>query len=575
MPVFSFGSFTRTNILLYNQDKLPKGEITVKKLFCILLGLLLILGTAPMAFASAVGTTYYIDSENGNDDLSGMDEQNAWKSVRNIPFVKLGAGDKILFKRGGTYYSDYLMIIGACGTKEQPVLISAYGEGDKPLLTTDRNHDILWLKDCSYVTVENLEFTAHNGGGIWINTESRTSVGVTLRGLTMHDIQNTTVYSRDDLFYGPAAARACVMVKNIISKSRFPVNDLTIEDCEMYDCGNGISIWGSWNEQGDAFCLTEEEIDPVYNERTLVRNCYFHDMDAEAVIVGMCDGALVTNCRSIDCCQGEGYNEKGVLSYANAAMWFWGSENSTIQYCEIAGQKNLVDGMACDFDSHTNNCTYQYIYSHDNVRFVCLCPNYSGQHNNTIRYCLSVNDNKGRNRLAASTPEIGLKFYNNTIVNAANFVMSNVQDGYIANNIFTGNITCNFFATQLDKNGEVASFTGTMTNNCFYGVCVPSFAKNSVIANPGFSGTDYTNPESFRLSAASPLIGKGARPEGVGCPDFFGNDITSANIGCYSADGESEKAPLHLFDHLYRLLSSYIGKVYQVVYEFFCKVFVS
>ncbi len=32
--------------------------------------------------------------------------------------------------------------------------------------------------------------------------------------------------------------------------------------------------------------------------------------------------------------------------------------------------QNLGVGMTVDFDSGTNNCTYQYIYSHDNQRFI-------------------------------------------------------------------------------------------------------------------------------------------------------------------------------------------------------------
>ena len=195
---------------------------------------------------------------------------------------------------------------------------------------------------------------------------------VTLENLTIHDIQNYKVTSRDNLSAGAAEARACVMVKGLPARSLYPVNDLTIADCEMYDCGNGVSLWGAfdqrlgnpWND--DELC----DLAPVYNENALIRDVYFHDMDAEAVIIGICDGALMTRCRAIDCCQGEGVDENGKILYFTAAAWFWGSENSTIEYCEIAGQKNVGDGMTVDFDSQSNHCTYQYIYSHDNVRFV-------------------------------------------------------------------------------------------------------------------------------------------------------------------------------------------------------------
>ena len=40
------------------------------------------------------------------------------------------------------------------------------------------------------------------------------------------------------------------------------------------------------------------------------------------------------------------------------------------------------------------------------------------------------------------------------------------------------------------------------------------------------------------LAENSPLIGCGYNVEDDLTVDFFGNEITSANIGCYSAEGE-------------------------------------
>jgi hypothetical protein len=221
-----------------------------------------------------------------------------------------------------------------------PIIISAYGSGNRPVLTTGENTEVLRLFDCSYLYLSDLEITAHNGGGIWIDTLNETSTGISIERVFFHDIQNYKVNSRDNLSAGAAAARACIMIKGLPARSRFAVNDLKISHCNMYDCGNGISIWGSWNDEQNPWCENEEDIDPVYNKGVLVEYCNFSDMDAEAVIVGMCDGAVVTHCSAINCCQGEGVDENGKVLFNNAAMWFWGSENSVIEYCEISGQKN-------------------------------------------------------------------------------------------------------------------------------------------------------------------------------------------------------------------------------------------
>ncbi len=503
----------------------------IKRIFCLLVALSVVLScTGLFAYAARYEKTYYyIDSVNGDDSNSGTDINNPVKTIAGLGNIDIKAGTHFLFKNGGEY--ECAVTLTCNGTKENPIVISSYGEGEKALLYTNEKTEVFRLFDCSYVTVSNMHIKAPNGGGIWIDTRNQTSEGITIDNVYFTDMQNYKVHSRDDNSNGAAPARAAVMVKGLPAKSRYAVNDLTISNCEVYNCANGFMIWGSWNEAQLPWC-EEDEIDPVYNEGLLIEGCYFHEMDAEAVIVGMCDGALVTHCRAINCCQGEGVDENGEIEYFTAAMWFWGSENSTIQYCEIAGQKNVGDGMAVDFDSHTNNCTYQYIYSHDNMRFMCNCPNYSGHNGNTVRYCLSVNDNGGRSTTAVgSCGEHNFSFYNNTIVNCGEFQFKNLFDSYIANNIIVPADGATF-AYDIDiTRGNV------FENNCYYGAMSPIVDLGSMNIDPGFAGTDYSDTNSFMLSKDSPLIGAGVKVDDGITTDFFGNEIVSTNIGCYGGTG--------------------------------------
>ncbi len=502
------------------------------KTLSFLLALTLV-ATSCVFFSYAEGTDknyYYLDAVNGDDSNSGTDINSPVKSIAGLKNLSIGPGTHFLFKNGGEY--ECAVTLTCSGTKENPVVISSYGEGETAVLYTNENTEVFKLFDCSYLTVSNLHIKAPNGGGIWIDTREQTSVGIVIDSVLFTDMQNYKVHSRDDFSNGAAKARAAVMIKGLPAKSRYAVNDLTIRNCEVYNCANGFMIWGSWNESQTPWCEKEEDIDPVYNTGLLIRNCYFHEMDAEAVVVGMCDGALVTNCRAINCCQGEGLKENGEIAYFTAAMWFWGSENSTIQYCEIAGQKNVGDGMAVDFDSHSNNCTYQYIYSHDNVRFMCNNPNYSGHHNNTVRYCLSINDNKGRSTTAVGTQgEHNFKFYNNTIINCGEFQFKNLYGAYIANNIIVPTVGSTF-AYDVDSSRK-----NVFENNCYYNVMSPLVDIGALNINPGFSGTDYSDFNSFTLSADSPLIGAGTKIDGAPSTDFFGNETKSTNIGCYGGTG--------------------------------------
>ena len=533
------------------------------KILAFLLAFSLIFGTIGFFAYAQEGEKnyYYIDSINGDDSNSGTQIDSPVKTINGLKDLVVKPGTHFLFRRGGEY--ECTATLTCNGTKENPVVISSYGEGEDAILYTNEKKDVLRLFDCSYVTVSDLQITAPNGGGIWIDTYNQTSEGIIIENIYFYDMQNYQVHSRDDFSNGAAVARAAVMVKGLPAKSRYAVNDLTIRNCEVYECANGFMLWGSWNDEQAPWC-EEEDIDPIYNENTLVENCCFHEMDAEAVVVGICKNALVTNCRAINCCQGGAeLLPNGDVEYFTAAMWFWGSESSTIQYCEIAGQKNIGDGMAVDFDSYTHNCTYQYIYSHDNVRFMCNCPNHSGHHNNTVRYCLSVNDNKARSTTAVgSCGEHNFNFYNNTIVNCGEFQFKNLFDSYIANNIIVP-MNGATFAYDPDP-----SRNNVFENNCYYNAMTPLVDLGAMNTVPGFSGTDYSDVNSFKLSANSPLIGVGVATEVE--TDFYGNPVQSNNIGCYGGTGtNAEYEGEGFFAKLIRMIINIYWTVKHEIYVIF------
>ena len=53
--------------------------------------------------AGTVGTTYYIDAQNGNDSNDGTSESAAWKTFANVDDLTLTEGDQVLLKAGCTW----------------------------------------------------------------------------------------------------------------------------------------------------------------------------------------------------------------------------------------------------------------------------------------------------------------------------------------------------------------------------------------------------------------------------------------------------------------------------------------
>ena len=502
----------------------------MKKFLSVVLSVVVLFSVVSVGVAAVdLSPVYYIDSINGSDDADGRSPETAWKTIYGGEY-EFVPGTKVLFRCDGAYeVTDVTLTVE--GTAEKPIVISSYGEGDRPLLYANGANEVFTFIDCSYVTVYNVQITAPDGGGIWINTVNKTSEGITIDNVKFFGIQNYEVNNRDNLSWGPVAARACIMIKGLPSESVYPVNNLTISNCEMVDCGNGISAWGMCRNWPD----NAMDIDAVFNEGLLIENCYFADMDAEAIIIGICDGAVVRNCVSTRCCLGaDEPDENGDVKYFTAAIWFWGSVNSVVEHCEISDQKNYGDGMTVDFDSFTNNCTYQYVYSHDNVRFMVNNAKFAQQTGNTVRYCLSVNDGVGSNRLAGGAGEDNLKFYNNTIVNCGLFDFSKMYNSTVVNNII---IPRHGYQLYCGTEDALGNRNNTIKNNCYYNAFNPICDTESMNTEPGFAGTDYTNPESFKLAKNSPLIGKGIKIDDGLTEDFFGEEIVSNNIGCYGGTG--------------------------------------
>ncbi len=483
--------------------------------------------------AESFAPTYYIDSVGGDDANTGLSEDSAWKTINHGEWVFI-PGTKVLFKRGGVYEMEVTLTIS--GTKENPIVISSYGDEneDKPVLRTASHNEVFDFVDCDYVTVSDVAITAPNGGGIWIRGLNKQSNGMTIENVDFYDMQNYDSHHRDPFGSGAADARAAIIVNGLWGSGyAHTVNDLTIKGCSVENCASGFLIWGIvYGNPADSL----GGVDRTYNKNVRVEDCYFNNMYAEAIVVGVCDGAVVTNCTSLNTCLGGAEPlPDGSIEYFTASMWFWGSKNSVIEHTEIAGQKNFGDAMTVDFDADSNYCTYQYVYSHDNIRF--MCNNAMGgrpQAGNTVRYCLSVNDNVGRNSMASGSGEVDFRFYNNTIVNGPEMHVVNVMSGIVANNIFT--FKPGYYVYYNDRNLNSKT---DFTNNCYYMAPNPPFDLLSMNTRPDFAGEDMTDINSFKLIKGSKLIGAGLERDDIEKMeyDFFGEKVTSTNIGCYGGDG--------------------------------------
>lgn len=75
---------------------------------------------------------YHIDSTAGDDTRSGTSPEQAWKNLSRANTAKLEPGDRLLLRAGRTYLGQ--LAPQGSGTEGNPIRVSRYGEGARPLL---------------------------------------------------------------------------------------------------------------------------------------------------------------------------------------------------------------------------------------------------------------------------------------------------------------------------------------------------------------------------------------------------------------------------------------------------------
>jgi hypothetical protein len=103
--------------------------------------------------------TYFIDSQNGDDQNDGLSENTAWKSHTMVSTITLQPGDTIAFKRGSQFTGPIQFT--ESGTENNPIIITSYGEGDLPRFTNpdsgDMNGNAIRISG-SWIILEKLYF---------------------------------------------------------------------------------------------------------------------------------------------------------------------------------------------------------------------------------------------------------------------------------------------------------------------------------------------------------------------------------------------------------------------------------
>ena len=495
----------------------------------------------------ASGTVYYVSNE-GNDENTGTSPEHAWNSLKKVNETVFKPGDQILFECGNIWENQTLSPQGS-GTEDAWITIGSY-EGDdgieKPQIAANAQvKDAVSLHNQEYWEISDLDISNTAAG--YVNSDTRDDAngskladvrgvhisgdsGDVLSGFYMHDLKvhdvTGLVYWIGDLggSFGETSSQMWpgvwketgwddskrtggIVMETLEGDGKNPTTfqDVRLEDSELIHNSFGaftIKQWrGSqlWSDRSDD-AQAPEYYDPNWKPHSgiTVKNNYVD----QTGIYNM-NGIYVTSAENVMIEQNVVKNP-GVCGIETYFV-----DNAVIQDNEVYGARPKPGGSdrnGIDADRNVTNTVIQYNYVHDNGDGLLLC----GFEYNTVIVRYNVIANCGRNQ-ATGEYNSSYNYLRDYVGNGRIDVYNNVfwhSEDYAPNfsdHVYNGSEVWDyrnniFYNTGSDENAKyITGKYRTYENNSFYGVTVPSTAKNSITDDPKLMGT---LPEGSGTSAA-------------------------------------------------------------------------
>jgi hypothetical protein len=505
----------------------------------------LVLALSALPFA-AHATTYYVDSDKGDDANAGTSDATPWKSLGKVNHTTLAPGDQVLFARGGVWTGE--LEIKEAGADGNPIYFGAYGDAAQAKPTINGGGKVrqaIFVKNnANNVTVENFAVTNFDGHDIFDGAEAtRAGIWVGEWGghvahvkILHNDIAKVESCSNHPKVGKPRGSSLPAADNSEYSCGALLVHpdnydDVLLDGNSIHDCtGTGILAFAFKGSTG-----------------LLIQNNTINNIGSDGIEILNATAPVV----QYNSCVGAGNNsganprqpgQLGSNGLAVAGMWATGASDILFQYNYCEGTHVIkYDGEAWDFDNRlTGTCVYQYNVSRDNEGGFCLgnndpTPNYK----KICRFNISIND--GSKQGAGESFFNGTAEYDNNIfyrTDGKPFFLPDTKLSSKLGGVWQNNI---FYTTVADDTPYAGGpLNRVFSNNCYFGFQPNKPGTSPVLSDPMFvdAATAITvhalkGLEGFQLQPGSPCLGTGVAIPDNGGKNFWGQPLAAdkANIG--------------------------------------------
>ena len=306
--------------------------------------------------------TYYFSSTTTGEGKGTA--QQPFTSLQKLAQLTLRAGDTVFFHAGEEFTAN-LSLSNISGTKEHNIVFTSYGKGR---CTIDGgNKEAFIISGSEYFQIIHLTLT---GAG--------RKAGNTTDGLKLVNCKNAMVED--------------------IEISGFQKSGLLLYNCVKIEVSNV-----SAHENGFAGILVEGDYQKRISNNIHLINCrtYNNPGDPTALDNHSGNGILAGNCRNvlIEYCTAtnNGWDMPRVGN-GPVGIWAYEADSIIIQHCisyRNKTAKGAADGGGFDLDGGVSNSIIQYCLSYENWGSGYGIYQYNSAskwYNNTVRYCISIND---------------------------------------------------------------------------------------------------------------------------------------------------------------------------------------
>ncbi|HVS91246.1 MAG TPA: right-handed parallel beta-helix repeat-containing protein [Mucilaginibacter sp.] len=319
-------------------------------------------------------------SLSGNDNNIGT-RAKPFKSIEKINGLTLAAGDTVFFKGGETFKGSLELPPGLSGSKERPIVITAYGR-DNAMIDSKDSSAIRIYKN-NYIKFEQLSLRG------WGRKNGNVKDGLAI--INCKDINVTNI----DISGFQKSGLLIYSSQNIIAKNVFAHDNgsagITVEAPYQSRQSRDIKILNcrAENNPGDPTNLTNQS--------------------GNGIVVGDCRQVLIDHCTATN----NGWDMPRIGN-GPVGIWAYEADSVIIQHClsyKNKTSKGGADGGGFDLDGGVTNSIVQYNVSYDNWGSGYCIFQYWGAspwHDNIFRYNISENDG------TVSDSQAGLYIWNSS-----------------------------------------------------------------------------------------------------------------------------------------------------------------